>query len=86
LFVHDDLYGRERQCELEFYFRNGDGREGIKPLTKEKSVGHNAYCSANGGLDVDAGSIKGAPSHLSIAADNSATDIKFAKAIFKRLS
>jgi hypothetical protein len=57
-----------------------------KPLTAEKSVGHNAFCSANGGLYADAGTLKGAPSQLIMAAGNCATDVAFAKAAFKNLS
>ena len=57
-----------------------------KPLTAEKSVGHNAYCSGNGGLYADAGNLKGAPENLNIAAGNCAADVKFAKAAFTHLS
>jgi Protein of unknown function (DUF3558) len=56
------------------------------PLTPEKSVGHNAYCSGNGGLYADAGTIKGAPAHLIMAAGTCAADVKFAKAAFAHLS
>ena len=57
-----------------------------RPLTAEKSVGHNAYCSGNGGLYADAGNLKGAPENLNIAAGNCAADVKFAKAAFTHLS